>query len=89
MKTQNSLYGMMSKQIDRKTCYPDSLAVVIADRAIQQTISSDELKSRLAGLFPCEIIFAAVEIVKSFESECDSQPETLSQFLGRKLLPVR
>lgn len=78
---------MMSKKIDRKTSYPESLAVMIADRAIQQTISSDELESRLDGLFPPEIISAAVEVVKSFESECDSQPETLSQFLGRKLLP--
>ena len=81
MKTQNSLYGMMSKQIDRKTSYPDSLAIMIADRAIQQTISSDELEARLDGLFQRDIILAAVEVVKSFESECDSQ------FLGRKLLP--
>ena len=102
----------MNKQIARK----------VADRAIQNSMDSPELRERMTGLFDNETIEYACEILDDFygkqgdeiEDFIDNlfkketienlkewnrrkegstaclpgdEPETMSKFLGRKLLP--
>ena len=64
----------MKKKQDLNTSYGKKiiesdnvrLAAKIADRAIQQTIDADELKSRMQGLFEPEVIEMACKIVNEF-----------------------
>ena len=53
------------------------LANYIADRAIQQNISSDELECRLIGLFSPGLIHAASDAVSAWERHCDKMHDDI------------
>ena len=64
----NTSYG--KKVINRENA---RIAAKIADRAIQQTVDSDELECRLQGLFEPEIIEMACELVNDFFSKSEDR----------------
>ena len=85
--TSNTQYG--KKIVESET---ERLAHFLADRAVQYSMEWDEIESRLDCFFPYEFInrvcVITQQIYKKLEDDA-RQPETMSQFLGRKLLPRR
>lgn len=54
----------------------------MADRAIQQTIDSDELRERVGDLLDPEIVNAACDIIDVFFKDQDDTNDFLAQLMG-------
>lgn len=68
----------MKKHLDEME---KSLAKSLADRAIQQTVDSDELRERVGDLIDPHIVDMACEIVDAFFMKQDDDTEDFLDFL--------
>ena len=68
----------MKKHLDE---LEKSLAKNLADRAIQQTVDSDELRERVGDLIDPHIVDMACEIVDYFFMKQDDETEDFLDFL--------